>query len=207
MSKDKSTQLPSRAKDETGNPYGKLTVIAFSGVRNESAYWLCRCNCGQEVTVRATHLRRGITKSCGCSRYKVNGLCHTPEYRCWESIRYRCHNPNSEDYYLYGAKGIAVCERWRNSFLAFYEDMGQRPPDKNSIDRIDGTLGYSPGNCRWATAEEQSRNRKVVRFITHAGYARTIPEWSRIIGIAYTTLRKRLNSGWSVERTLTTPVS
>ncbi len=91
-----------------------------------------------------------------------HGLRHTPEYKVWDSMLQRCHGPNADKFVghkHYFDKGITVCERWRSGFEAFYSDMGPRPSPLHSIDRIDGSLGYSLSNCRWATWDEQNRNR------------------------------------------------
>ena len=89
-------------------------------------------------------------------------LCRdgTRVYRIWNAMRQRCHNPNQPHYERYGARGIAVCDEWRQSFGAFLADMGEPPTDGHSLDRIDNDLGYSPSNCRWATAKEQRANRR-----------------------------------------------
>lgn len=90
-------------------------------------------------------------------QHEMHGLSKTKAYRHWIYMKARCYNPRASKYELYGGRGIAVCDRWRNSFANFYADMGD-PPPRHTLDRIDGTKGYSPDNCRWATHKEQSRN-------------------------------------------------
>ena len=161
--------MPRPAIDESGKVYGRLTVLGRSPEQPSAhAYWLCRCECGKLVSVVGAHLRRGNTRSCGCLNMeslrarkrhgkRVGG--HHRVYRIWNAMKQRCHNPNQPHYERYGGRGIAVCDEWRNSFDAFYEHMGDPPTPEHSIDRIDGTQGYAPGNCRWATRIEQARSK------------------------------------------------
>ena len=95
------------------------------------------------------------------SKNRTHGRYGSSEYRAWDAMKQRCHNPRSRQYAAYGAAGIAVCDRWRGSFENFLADMGPKPDDgqKRSIDRIDSARGYEPDNCRWATVSEQNRNR------------------------------------------------
>jgi hypothetical protein len=118
----------------------------------------------------------------------------------------RCTNPNFTKFPTYGGAGITVSKEWLKSFEAFFADMGERPAGK-SLDRIDGKLGYFKGNCRWATPEEQSQNRSSVRLITFRGEAKSIAEWTRIVGLSYMTVIGRLNQGWTAEEALVIPSS
>lgn len=133
-----------------------------------------------------------------------HGLRKTPEYRIWAAMKTRCNNPKAKGYQHYGGKGIAVCPEWSNSFRQFYEDMGTRPSPKHSIERDDGTKGYSKNNCRWATAKEQVCNRPGYnRLLTHAGKTQTVAEWAAEIGMSPVTLHCRMKKGWPVDRILT----
>lgn len=112
-----------------------------------------------------------------------HGMSHTREFSVWTDIQTRCHNPKSTSYPGYGARGIVVCERWRASFESFYADMGPRPSDKHSIDRIDTKGNYEPGNCRWATAAEQSINKRNNVLVTLNGVTKTLVEWCKERGV------------------------
>jgi len=113
--------------------------------------------------------------------------------------------PKPSDRAYYAGRGITVCDRWRDSFVAFYEDMGPKPSPAHSLDRIDNDKGYEPGNCRWATRTEQMRNTRANRWITFAGETLTLADWSERLGIHKETLTRRLET-WSVEEAMTRPV-
>lgn len=153
--------------DITGHRFGRLVAISYVNPKR----WLCRCDCGTETIIPGDNLRRAITKSCGCLRTEVtrsrsykhghNIRGHrSSSYRSWANMIERCTNPHDTDWKNYGGRGIAVCDRWRHSFEAFLEDMGEKPPG-HSIDRINNDGNYEPGNCRWATASEQQHNKRV----------------------------------------------
>jgi len=155
------------------NRYGFLTVVKLhSKDANYNKRWLCKCDCGNTTVVLGDKLKTGNTKSCGCYGKKVKEAAMKKAdeerrlytKRSWTAMLGRCHNPKYPSYIRYGAKGIAVCDRWRfgengkTGWLCFFEDMGPKPTGC-SIDRIDGTKGYTPDNCRWATKTEQARNK------------------------------------------------
>ena len=137
--------------------------------------------------------------------YKTAGK-YSSEYSIWMNLRSRCYNPKNTRYDMYGGRGITVCQRWRDDFMNFLEDMGRRPSSDHSIDRIDNDGNYEPSNCRWATRSEQARNRRSSRFLEFGGRRITLAEWAEEIGIDKRTLHIRLKAGWSIERALTEPL-
>lgn len=250
-----------RFKNLEGQMFGRWTVIAYAGrSKNKHSLWDCICDCGTKKTVFGLHIVRGSSKSCGClssevvtKRNSSHGLINTPEYHAWRGIKQRCNYKNSNSYINYGGRGIKVCDRWENSFENFLADMGNRPSQKHSIDRIDNDGNYEPSNCRWATRTEQNRNTRQNRLLTfqgktqcvsewadeleipamairnrlhsgcdtkeslrpitpkfklltYNGKTKSIPDWADFIGMAENTLYARIRRGWSIEKTLTTPV-
>ncbi len=130
-----------------------------------------------------------------------HGMAGTLIYDIWCAMKRRCHSKTCKDYYLYGGRGITVCERWRNSFQAFFDDMGERP-EGMLLERKNNDGNYEKDNCKWATPVEQRRNQrphklsKRSRFITANGLTQTVAQWARALGVNVVTLRSRLNSGW-----------
>lgn len=133
----------------------------------------------------------------------THGLTNTTEYGVWAGMLSRCYSKNRACYKDYGGRGITVCDRWRNSFKAFLEDMKKRPSLKHSIDRWPNNDGnYEPGNCRWATPEEQHNNTRSNRLLTFEGQTMTLSQWANKKGISKSGLRYRLNGGMSVGEAL-----
>lgn len=129
-----------------------------------------------------------------------------PEYFAWMQAKARCSDPNHQAFGDYGARGIRMCEEWRASFRAFFSYIGPRPTSKHTLDRIDNSRGYEPGNVRWATWREQQNNRRSNKHVEWRGERRTVAQWAAITGITRMALYQRFSKGWSVERALTTPV-
>ena len=214
MADSNSTRRHPSFKDLTGKRFGKWMVIA-EATNHPSAkpYWLCRCTCGIERPIRGSRLTGNSSYGCNPCRH---GMLNTPEYSSWKGMKQRCHNPNSPDFPDYGQDGKVVCERWK-SFENFYADMGPKPSASHSVDRIDGSKGYSCGhceecvangwtaNCKWATKGEQARNTRSNRFITFNGETLCLKDWAAKVGIDSNCLRYRLSKGWSIEKALTTP--
>lgn len=134
---------------------------------------------------------------------KPNPNRQTRSYSIWRNMKARCSNPNNTHWDYYGGKGIKVCDRWQ-SFNNFFEDMGESP-DETTIERIDGNRDYEPSNCKWATHTEQMRNVSRNVNLTHNGVTQCLAEWARHINVSFTTLRNRIQRGWSVEKAVTTP--
>lgn len=137
-------------------------------------------------------------KENGGTRYK-HGMSYAPEHRAWDKIKRRCYSENDNRYKNYGGRGIKMCERWKNSFESFYEDMGDRPSSEHSIDRIDVNGDYEPSNCRWATSTEQSRNKMNSLFVNVNGKEIHLKEIAEIHNIGYETLLHRFKKGMGYE--------
>jgi len=136
----------------------------------------------------------------------THGQSYSSEYRIWHNMRTRCRNPKSPNFHRYGGRGISVCARW-NRFANFFEDMGPRPSSEHSLDRYPNNDGnYEPGNCRWATRDEQNRNKLGNRYVEFCGRRMIVSDWARELGIGPVCLSDRLNRGWSVEKAFTKPV-
>lgn len=206
---DKKVKFRKPSSDLTGQSFGKLLVVSFSyrNPKTYKRYWNCACQCGTSIEVDGSHLVAGHTKSCGCILTKHGNArrgSETPEYRAWLSAKVRTGDINHPSYRTHGGRGITMCDRWENSFENFLEDMGTKPSQKHSLDRIDNNKGYSKENCRWATIYQQARNKRSTRIICFNGVKKSLPEWSEEYGIMSERIRQRLKSGWSIEKSLTT---
>ena len=148
-------------------------------------------------------MNSALTKRKGENFYK-HGLSGTKIHRVWWGIIERCSKEYHHSYYLYGGRGISMCEEWRKDFKSFYDwAMSHGYRDGLQIDRIDNNGNYEPSNCRWVTPSENARNRRVARIIELDGVRHSLIEWSEITGLKPDTITERLKMGWSVQEALT----
>jgi hypothetical protein len=198
------------AIDLSGKVFSKLTVVRRSDLVLKSsrhATWECVCECGNRSVVPSSRLIKGDTTSCGCygrtrigDMNKTHGMTSTSMFAIWSGMLGRCSNHKSKDFPRYGGRGIQVCERWK-SFDNFYADMGDRPKGK-TLDRINNSGNYEPGNCRWASASEQATNRRSTHYVSLNGETLPLSEWAAKLDINPKTISTRLHRGWSYEEAL-----
>ena len=204
--------------DYSGRRYGRLLVISMVYAAGKDAKAKCVCDCGAEKTVTAYNLKSGNTKSCGCyahdssvatgkalgAAFSKSSLRHghtsggrgSKTYISWCDAKKRCYNPANKRYAEYGARGIEMCEAWRNSFEAFLRDMGERP-EGMTLERKDVNKGYEPGNCVWATLAQQAQNTRAnvatwesVRAMRkRRSEGATYPQLAHEFGMSYNNVR------------------
>lgn len=196
-----------RLIDMSGKKCGLWEVLGKAGnAPRGGAIWLCRCACGTERAILGSDLRNGKSAGCGCvGRGRIGDLKRTHGasasrlYNIWQGMRARC----DRGYANYGARGITVCPEWQ-SFPAFQEwALGAGYVDDLSIERKDNDVGYDPGNCRWATAQEQSENR---RFVARAPDGELWWHKAQRNGISQGAYRSRLSDGWPHDEAAIVPV-
>jgi hypothetical protein len=201
--------------DIIGQRFGFLTVVSLSHQDTVSKiyYWKCKCDCGNEVTVRGKDLRSGNTKSCGCyrdsslgDRSRTHGLSRTRIYAIWENMRGRCQCKSKSSYYNYGERGICVCNEWED-FEVFYKWAQLTGYTENlTIERIDNNGNYCPENCRWATKQEQNKNTRRTVKVKYKGEERTIIALAEEFNLPRKLVYKRVHYlRWSIEEALETP--
>ena len=189
-----------------GEIFGSLTAIKRDDNHRDKV--ICKCECGNTKSYFLGNLRKGYTKSCGCTRFDhatKHSHYGTPVYRIWNAMIQRCHNAKDKNYFRYGGRGITVCEEWKSDFRHFLRDMGERP-EGLCIDRIDNDKGYSQDNCEWVSQSDQMQNtRKTNRYYTDFGEI-TMTQWARKLGVTKDAIRGRLRRSGTI-KTLEVPKS
>ncbi len=190
-------------------------------IEGKPVRWIARCECGTVKEFAGAQFYNSNTRSCGCLKREMtvarniagttHGQSHSlgirapsPTYRTWMMMIQRCCNPKHQAFARYGGRGITVCDRWRESFEAFEADVGTRP-NGLTLDRVDNSKGYEPGNCRWATRMEQNRNTRSNRMLTLDGETLCLIAWAERYSIEATTISERIKLGWSVRDAITRP--
>jgi hypothetical protein len=194
-----------------GDVFSRLTVIERSADKARAVMWRCACLCGGEAIASTVSLRSGHTRSCGCLRMEITGSTSrthgksgTRTYQIWNHMKRRCTDPTHPKWMHYGGRGVTVCERWY-SFSNFLADMGEAPLGL-SIDREDNDKGYQPGNCRWATQTQQTRNMRRNIVVTMDGKRQCLSAWCEELGVPYQLAYNRVHKlGWDAERALLAP--
>lgn len=194
-----------------GQIVNNFTFVCFTGevnkFGNKYAEFICPF-CKKSFIKLMYSVQASGIKSCGCASANLNSIAHTKhdmsfsgEYNSWRSAKKRCYEANSPSYKRYGGRGITVCDRWLNSFENFLADMGKRPTPEHSLDRYPNVNGnYEPGNCRWATPIEQSRNRNNTILVEYNSEIKPLSEWAGLFDMNYMTLFGRYTKGWTGDK-------
>ena len=198
--------------DITGQRVGRLIVLKNVKMGRNTKF-LCRCDCGKEKVINSSSLRNKTTKSCGCLNSEIvtkrnwkhgegiNGN-FTKEYRAWMHMKGRCYVKTDKAFRNYGKRGIKVCDKWKNSYKNFLQDMG-RCPDGYSLERINVNGDYTPENCEWIPMKDQSRNTRVNVRLTAFGETRILADWARQLGVSYGAIKYHLARNKKMEEIVT----
>lgn len=200
----------SKLKDLTGQRFERLTVIERAdNTKKGQARWLCKCDCGATCIADGVHLRRGEIKSCGClsrentiKRSTKHGMKRRMSsnkiYSTWQNVKQRCLDKSAPHYAEYGARGITICEEWQTDFQAFFDYVSKLEhfnEEGYTLDRINNDGNYEPGNVRWATRKEQTRNRRITAMVDYKGETISLADAAERSGINYDALRERYRKG------------
>ena len=210
-------------KEIVGRRHGRLVVLDAWKEPSKNGKRVvtkcrCQCDCGNICVKNYEQMRAGNSRSCGClksesssSRALLRNMKHgwsrTKLYKTWRDMKYRCEDPKTQRYKSYGGRGISVCKEWDESFEPFRDWALENGYHVGlTIDRIDVNGNYEPSNCRWATKDEQGRNKQNTHWVTAFGETKTIREWSEKFGIGRTTIENRLLKGWADEDAVSKPI-
>lgn len=187
-----------------GERFGNLIVVDVkeASVKGSRTKFICECDCGMSLEAIPRLVVSGRVVSCGCSKIskaqalgkknRTHGMTRTSEYGSWVAMKARCYDETRECYKNYGGRGIRVCDRWLNSFELFFKDIGPKPGPEYTVDRMDNDGDYEPDNCRWATRQEQSNNRRNSKLIQYRGSLRSLSEIARLHNLSPKTLARRV---------------
>lgn len=202
--------------------FGSLTIVEDAGVKNKNKIVVALCICGSSKEYRICNILSGNTRSCGCvspkhgkhimtKKYKSkHGLSQHPLYNTWAGMLSRCNNPKSEKYASYGGRGVKVSMRWENDFQAFYDWAIKRWKPGLQLDKdilASGQTGilYCPEFCCFVTNKQNAQNKSTSKIIEHNGVKKSMSEWADYVGISYDAIRYRLNTGWQMDKIISTP--
>ena len=189
-----------QVKDIAGQKFNKLLVLEYVGIQNHRAIWKCKCDCGTIKNFTGQDLRNKNTNSCGCymiEQIKKANTTHqatqnrkpTGTYKSWCNMKARCYQKTCIEYERYGGRGIEVCERWRNSFENFLEDMGERP-EGYSIERKDFNGSYELSNCCWIHNSQQAKNRRNNKYVVLNGEKLIYSDAARALNLNPSTISR-----------------
>lgn len=195
--------MSNRRVDISGMRFGGITAIRDVGTLvGKTRKWEFLCDCGNRFISCGSRARLGTVISCQeCSRERISklntshGMRDSAEYGIWIHIKERCLNPSNKSFERYGGRGISVCERWTHSFENFIADMGIRPSNKHSIDRINNNGNYEPSNCRWSTPVEQGNNKRNNIMVTIDNETKSLSAWCRERGVSVGSAWSRYKKG------------
>ena len=211
--------------DMTGQRFGRLVVVERATDDDSkskekiqhTSFWLCKCDCGNEIIASRIHLNDGHIRSCGCLHdeasklsNRTHGMTNTRLHAVWTNMIQRCTNPKNGKYKNYGARGICVCNEWR-MFENFYHWAIENGYDENAefgkctIDRINVNGNYCPENCRWVDNKTQMKNMTNNHWIEYNGEKHTLSEWEKLLGDRGKLFKSRIQKGWTVENAITAP--
>lgn len=201
-----------------GEKFNRWTIIEYCGSmavgKSIKNFVRCQCECGNIRKIQLSAVKSGTSKSCGCYTKEMasksnttHGLSNTSEYKIWRGMLRRCYNKNRKDYPLYGGRGIKVSDEWVGDFLLFLNDMGFRPSNKHSLDRIDNNKNYCKENCRWSTQSEQMTLCYSSVLIEINGVTKSLPVWLDQFKLKRSTYKTRISKqGMTPAQALTTPL-
>lgn len=200
-----------------GKRFNRLTVIEDLGLfENGLRKVMAKCDCGVVKRYYFQHLKKGTTKSCGCHRKErgrnclyVHGLSNHPLINVWSRMKARCCNPLNKKYSDYGGRGVRVCDEWMSDFMPFFNwciSNGWKRGMQIDKDILGDGLLYSPNTCSIITCKENQNHKRSNLRIEYNGETKTASQWAEQLGFMNYTISARLRKGWSIEKTMTTPM-